>query len=55
MPEDPPQIQTPGFSRRRLLTGAAVLGGAAAASVALPANLRKALAGTTRTPTGRRR
>jgi phospholipase C len=46
MPEDPRQNQTPGFSRRRLLTGAAVLGGAAAASVALPPNLRKALAET---------
>src|ERR1700689_3677320 len=46
MSEDPLQIQTPGFSRRRLLTGAAVLGGAAAASVALPPNLRKAVAAT---------
>jgi phospholipase C len=46
MPETPPPTQRPGFSRRRLLTGAAVLGGATAASVALPPNLRKALAET---------
>ncbi len=46
MPEEPSALQTP-FSRRRLLTGAAVLGGAAAASMALPSNLRKAVAATT--------
>lgn len=33
-----------GFSRRRLLSGAAVFGGTAAISMALPGNLRKALA-----------
>jgi phospholipase C len=37
-------LETPRFSRRRLLTGAAVLGGATAASMALPPNLRMAMA-----------
>jgi phospholipase C len=45
--DDTPHPETSRFSRRRLLTGAAILGGATAASVALPPNLRSAMAATT--------
>ncbi|HLI00253.1 MAG TPA: alkaline phosphatase family protein [Acidimicrobiales bacterium] len=44
MPDESPIPPSPRISRRRLLTGAAALGGATAASAALPLNLRKALA-----------
>ena len=43
MDSTPPLHKTP-FSRRRLLTGTAAFGGAAAISMALPGSLRKALA-----------
>ena len=39
-----PSEGTGGFSRRRLLGGAAAVSGLAAASLALPPNVRKALA-----------
>jgi phospholipase C len=43
-PASPPIPAGPAFSRRRLLGGAALAGGAAAVSLALPPNVRKALA-----------
>lgn len=50
MADETPQKDSLRFSRRRLLTGAAAVGGLTAASFALPPNLSKAMAATAAAP-----